>query len=180
MMTLRALATALLLIAPGLAFAAGGDDDTPPAPTPTTTQCPAGQIFDEDAATCIVIQDSRLDDDTLYQTARELAYHGRLQDALAVLARMSDQNDSRVHTYLGFVHRHLGNTDLSMAHYHAALAADADNLLARSYLGLAHLAADQRMLARAQLQQIRARGGAGSWPEQALNAALNTGIVADY
>ena len=57
------------------------------------------------------------------------------EDAQAVLAAHPDQTDSRVLTYWGFTHRKLGNRALSQAYYDQAIAADPDNLLARSYMG---------------------------------------------
>ena len=162
------------------ALAVGSGDDEPPQPTETTTECPDGTIYDEDAGSCVVIQDSHLDDDALYQATRELAYAGRLEDALLVLAQMSDPGASRVQTYLGFVHRQLGHDARALRHYTAALEADPDNVLARSYLGMAYVAWGEPDLARAELQQIRALGAAGSWPDRALARAIRTGFAPNY
>ena len=179
-MLLGRLAIAALTLVPLSALAVGFNDDEPPQPTETTTECPDGSVYDEDAAACVVIQDSRLDDDALYRAARELAYVGRLQDALAVLALMSEPNESRVQTYLGFVHRQLGDDARALHHYMTALRADPDNVLARSYLGMAHIAWGEPELARAQLQQIRARGAAGSWADRALARTIRTGFAPNY
>lgn len=179
-MILRSILSAALICLPATAFAVGGGDDSPPTPTRTTTECPEGQVFDDNAGECVAIQESRLDDDALYYAARELAYAGRLRDALQALALMSDPGESRVQTYLGFVQRRLGNADAALAHYAAALGADPDNLLARSYLGMAHVLDGRRDLARAELAQIRLRGGAGSWPDRALARAIRTGQVVNY
>ncbi len=177
-MTIR-LAAALLVATALPAFAAGGLDETPPTPTPTTTECPEGQVFDTDQNECVVIQDSQLDDDTLYRAARELAYADRLDDAVAVLALMSDQGDSRVLTYMGYTHRRMGRVQEGMDYYAAALTADPDNLLARAYLGMAHVLGDDPAAAWVQLAEIQTRGGRGTWPEQALQDALN-GTIRDY
>ena len=67
-----------------------------------------------------------------------------------------------------------------MSHYEAALAADPDNVLARSYLGMAYVAKGEFDLARAELLQIRARGAAGTWPDRALARAIRTGVLIDY
>lgn len=179
-MDLRAFAIAALIIAPHAAGAIGSDDDEPPQPTQTTIECPEGSIYDEEAEACVVIQESLLDDDALYRAARELAYFGRLDDALAVLGQISRPEESRVQTYFAFVNRQLGNDDLARTHYAAALNADPDNLLARAYLGMFHITKGEMAEARQQLQEIQARGGAGSWPHDALSEALSSGTLSDY
>jgi hypothetical protein len=52
---------------------------------------------------CVDPQSGALDDDTLYKAARELAYAEQYPETLKVLAQMSDPQDDRVLTYLGFV-----------------------------------------------------------------------------
>ncbi|MEM9523331.1 MAG: hypothetical protein AAF982_04960, partial [Pseudomonadota bacterium] len=108
-------------LAPSLALAAGSDTSTPPKSTKTTTECEAGQIYDTRTKTCVAARDSRLDDDQRYQAVRELAYAGRYQHSLKVLAAMSDQNDDRVLTYYGFNHRRAGRVALGMEFYRKAL-----------------------------------------------------------
>ena len=93
---------------------------------------------------------------------------------------MSDQTDDRVLTYLGFTHRKMGNVDLGMRYYHKALAKNPDNLLARSYLGQGLIEAGDADAAVAQLREIIARGGKGSWSETSLRTALNTGVTYSY
>ena len=165
---------------PHPSLAVGFNDDDPPTPTETTTECPDGTIYDDEAEACVAIEDSNLSDEALYGAARELAYAERYDDALAVLAIMSDQASSPVQTYLGFVHRKLGNIALARTHYDAALVADPDNLLARSYLGMFHLELGETASAQGQLDEIRARGGTGGWPERALSRAIVTGFSTDY
>jgi len=178
---LRAFLVASCCVGPSASLAVGfNDDDTPPQPTATTTECPEGTVYDETAEGCVVIEESNLTDDVLYDATRELAYAGRLTDALATLSMMTDLSDSRVQTYFGFIYRQLGEHNRAMAHYAAALQADPDNMLARSYLGMAHVAGGRLDLARAELQQIRARGAAGSWPDRALARAIRTGIMVNY
>ncbi|MBF9036623.1 tetratricopeptide repeat protein [Rhodobacterales bacterium HKCCE2091] len=179
-MPTRAVIAALAICLPAAALAVGSDRDDPPEPTPTTTECPEGQVFDTTAGACVAIEDSRLDDDALYRAARELAYAGRHGDALAVLARMSDQGESRVETYRGFIARSTGDTAAARVHYAHALAADPGNALARSYLGMAHVLDGRIDLARVQLAEIRARGGANTWPDRALARAIRTGTVTNY
>ena len=173
-----ALATALLL--PVSAFAAGSYDSGPPKTTKTTKACTASQIWDKKTKSCVDAKESRFNDDTRYDAARELAYVGRYDDALNVLAAMSDQKQSRVLTYYGFTHRKAGRTDLGMTYYAAALKADPDNILARSYMGQGRVEAGEYKAAFTQLAEIRARGGAGTWPEQALAQAITSGKTYNY
>lgn len=176
----RAAVLAAFLALPASVHAVGFNDDDPPTPTPTTTQCPDGAVYDPETEECVVIEESRLDDDALYDAVRELAYAGRLGDALRAVRRMSDQTDTRVQTYLGFIARRQGDGARALIHYAAALEADPDNVLARSYLGQAHVAAGRMDMARQQLLEIRARGAEGSWPDRALAGAIETGLLTDY
>lgn len=173
------LTTALLF--PMAAFAAGSSSDSsPPKPTQTTTTCQDGQVWDKKTKSCVDAQESRLDDDTRYGAVRELAYAGRYNDALYVLAAMSDQNESRVLTYYGFTHRKAGRTDLGMQYYNAALKADPDNVLARSYMGQGLVASGKIEEARVQLAEIEARGDTSGWPATSLRKALQTGKTYNY
>lgn len=168
---------AAVLASPAFAV---GDLSTPPTPTQTTEVCPEGAVLDADASACVVIQDSHLDDDTLIQTARELAYASRFEDAINLLGRASDQGDTMVLTYLGFSHRSAGRFDVGLAYYDQALEVNPDNLLARAYMGMAFIEAGEPALARFELAQIRQRGGSGSWPERALAEAIETGQTLRY
>jgi hypothetical protein len=47
-------------------------------------------------------------------------------------------------------------------------------------MGMAWLIQGQPGQARTQLAEIRARGGAGGWPEQALAAAIEQGSADGY
>lgn len=176
------LSTGLSLASVGTALAVGSDDDTPPTPTQTTTECPEGAVWDVETATCVTIEETGLvtDPAALTRTVRELAYAGRHVDALALLARAPDQDDSMVLTYMGFSTRSLGDMAAGMAYYDRALAADPDNLLARAYMGMAYLITGQTDRAAAQLSEIRARDGAGRWPEEALAAAIAQGAASGY
>ena len=177
---MRRLASVIAICLPSTALAVGGLDETPPTETQTTTECAAGQVWDAAEGACVAPKESNLDDDTLYRAVREFAYTGDYDAALGTLAAMSDQEDDRVLTYLGFVNRKLGRTDMAMDHYRRALAQNPDNLLARSYYGQALVLGGNMAGAEAQLTEIRARGGRGSWPEVSLRLALNGGTVSSY
>jgi predicted Zn-dependent protease len=87
---------------------------------------------------------------------------------------------SEVLTLTAFAHGRAGEIDTALPIYVAALAADPDNLLARAYMGLALIAADRPDDAALQLQEIRARGGEGSWPDRALSQGLEAGEPIGY
>ncbi|MCU4653857.1 tetratricopeptide repeat protein [Roseibacterium sp. SDUM158016] len=164
----------------GPALAIGPEDDSPPAPTRTTTECPAGQVWDAETEACTAIEQSRLPEDILRRTARELAYAGRSDDALELLQRSGAPEASEVLTLTAFAHGRAGRIDTALPIYDRALAADPGNLLARAYMGLALIAAGRSEDAGMQLAEIRARGGAGSWPDRALSRGLAAGAPVGY
>ena len=172
------LLTAALMI-PTLAFAAGSDSTTPPKPTQTSSDCTAGQIFDEKTATCVDKSSSLIDDDARYEAVRELAYLGDSPRALDMLSAMNPE-DSRVLTYRGFIARKTGDMDAAMTYYTAAIAANADNILARSYMGQGLVEAGDRDAAKLQLAEIRTRGGRNTWAEVSLSQAIRTGLGSSY
>lgn len=176
---LPACATAISLLLTTPALAVGGGSSAPPTPTPTS-DCPSGQIWDENRSECVPIQSGALDDETLYEAVRELAYAERLDDALLALAAMSDQQDDRVLNYRGFIARQQGDFATARHYYNAAIAANPDNLLARSYLGMGLVERRYTAAARLQLQEIVDRGGEGTWAHLALAEAIETGRSTRY
>lgn len=176
---MRTVLSAVLIALPAAAFAAGGDE-TPPKPTKTTKECAGKRVWDDKKGRCVRAQNSSLDEQGLYDAVRELAYAGRLLDAQAVLAAMPDQQDDRVLTYWGFTHRKLGGLDVGMQFYQRALAVNPDNILARSYMGQGLLEAGDLPGAKAQLAEIRARGGKNTWAERSLAQAIQTGKSYNY
>ncbi|MEL6643962.1 MAG: tetratricopeptide repeat protein [Pseudomonadota bacterium] len=172
---MRKTAIAFTLVAPALAWAVGSEDSTPPTPTKTTTECADGMVWDAATDSCVAPQESNLSDDVLYDAAREFAYVGQFKHALDALAAMSDPTEDRVLTYLGFAHRQNGNAETGMAYYQQAIAKNPDNLLARAYMGQAYVKLGALDMAREQLVEIRARGGERTWPELALERAIESG-----
>ncbi len=170
---------ALSFLLAGPALAVGGGSSSPPATTPTT-DCPAGEVWDQTRGSCVPIQQGALEDDVLYEAVRELAYAGRLDDAALALTAMSDQGDDRVLNYRGFIARQQGDFATARRYYDAAIAANPDNLLARSYLGMGLVERYQLAAAREQLQEILDRGGEGSWPHLALAEAIESGQTTRY
>lgn len=169
------LAACLVVLSGVPALAVGSEDPVPPRPSETTTTCPEGFVFDVALQRCMTPERSTNDQATLYGILRELAHVGRYDDALAVLALMQDQGDPAVLTYYGFVTRKTGDVAAGMAFYEAALAVDPAFHLARSYMGQAFVEAGNPDAARAQLSEMRARGGRGTWAELSLRMAIERG-----
>ncbi|EAR51490.1 hypothetical protein OG2516_17256 [Oceanicola granulosus HTCC2516] len=176
-MRLTVFATLAILPAAALAVT---DTDTPPAPSETTQVCEEGLVWDRATETCLPPEQSTNDDSARLEDARELAYAERYAEALTVLETVQDREAPRVLTYLGFATRKSGDVEAGMAYYDAALAADPDLHLARAYRGMALIEAGDTAAARRELTEIRARGGAGGWPERALAEALYTGVTTRY
>ena len=168
------------LTLPAIAVAAGSGSSNPPAPTQTTTKCTKTQVWDEKTQKCVNAQSGMLDNDTLFQAAREIAYAGRPDDALVVLSAMTEGDTDRVLTYKGFANRKAGRIDEGMKYYQAALIQNPDNILARSYMGQGLVLEGKFDLAKLQLQEIVARGGEGTWAEESLKQALATGQTFAY
>ena len=174
---MRMILAATLALAPHLALAAGSDDSEPPTPTETTTECEKGTVWDEKTKTCIKAEDSSLNDDQRFGAVRELAYAARYDEAMAVLAAMTEGETSRVMTYQGFLLRQTGRIEEGIAAYERAIAMDPGNILARSYYGQLLVQMDELAMAEDQLTQIRASGGTGTWAETALATAIKTGVT---
>lgn len=177
---MRMILAAALIFAPHLALAAGSDDSEPPTPTETTTECAKGEVWDEKTKACIKAEDTSLNDDQRFGAVRELAYAGRHDEALAILATMTEGETSRVMTYQGFLLRQTGQIEEGIAAYERAIALNPQNILARSYFGQLLVQMDELQLAQAQLDAIRAADGAGTWAETALVNAITTGVTYTY
>jgi len=174
---MRMILAAALVLAPYAVFAAGSDDSEPPKPTETTTECEEGLVWDEKTKTCVKPDDQSLNDDQRFGAVRELAYAGRFEAAQVVLAAMTEGETSRVMTYRGFLLRQTGEIEAGIAAYERALALDPANILALSYYGQLLVQMDELALAEAQLTQIRAQGGQGTWAEPSLANAIATGVT---
>lgn len=177
---MRLVPALLLSLLPAMAYAAGSDSAEPPKTTKTTTECKTGEIWDEKTQACVDADGASLDDNQRFDAVRELAYAGRPEAALVVLSTMTEGRTDRVLTYLGFANRKAGRVDLGFRYYAEALEQNPANILARSYLGQALVERGDIALARAQLNEIRARGGAGSWAETTLALAVGTGQTTNY
>jgi tetratricopeptide (TPR) repeat protein len=177
---MRFALAAALAFAPQLAFAAGSDDSEPPTPTETTTECAKGEVWDEKTKACIKSEDSSLNDDQRFGAVRELAYAGRPDEAMAILATMTEGETARVLTYQGFLLRQTGRVEEGISAYERAIALDTNNMLARSYYGQLLVQMNEMELATLQLAAIRMHGGGGTWAERALSDAITTGVTTTY
>jgi predicted Zn-dependent protease len=101
-----------------------------------------------------------------------MAKTGEYEEALKVLGSVSDQNDPRVLTMLGFVKRHLGHVDEAFGYYAKALAANPNMTSTRQYLGEAFLQTGEPAKAKEQLAQIANRCGTTCEDYQQLAAAI--------
>ena len=70
---MRYLLLAAALVLPLPALSAGGDTMTPPTPSETTKTCKGQQVWDEVKGRCVAPKESSLDQDGLFEAARELA-----------------------------------------------------------------------------------------------------------
>ena len=174
------LLAALVAALPVATFAVGSDDTSPPVNTDTTKTCTNGTVWNPDTKSCVAPTDSSLNDANLFRAVRELAYFGRLKDAERVLDAMTEQDADGVLTYRGFIARKSGRTDEAYEWYVRALEQNPDNLLARSYLGQGYVEEGRFELARAELSEIRARGGRATWAEFSLRMALRSGQGVSY
>ncbi len=177
---MRLILAAFFATVPFASFAVGSDESAPPTPTETTTECKDGTVYDADTKVCVKPEEARLDNDARFRAVRELAYADRPDDALRVLATMTEGDTDRVLTYRAFATRKAGNLEQGLALYDQALAQNPDNILARSYLGQAYVTMGEMDLARAQLDEITTRGGAGTWALASLTQAIQTGATLNY
>ena len=118
---MRALAILMMTALPFAAFAAGSDDTAAPTPTQTSEDCKDGEIWDEKTSLCVAPETTGMNNDTRFLAVRELAYAGRPDDALRVLASMTEGKTDRVLTYLGFANRKAGRLEEGLAYYAQAL-----------------------------------------------------------
>ena len=169
-------ATALLLgvLPAGAVGSDSGGSETPPQKTQTTTQCKKDEIYDAKQDKCVKVEKSSMNDDQKYDAARELAWFGRPEEAIAILSSLGETDRPNVQNYLGFAHRKAGRLDAAMVHYARALSLDPDYVLARSYMGQGLIAMGDIDGAKMQLAEIRRRAGTVNYAYVALDQALRT------
>jgi tetratricopeptide (TPR) repeat protein len=140
-----------LLAAPALAADTGGS---------SVPACKTGQVYDKASKKCVEQQGGGIiDDDSLYETGRQLALSGRYGEAIEVLSLAANKADPRILNYLGYAHRKQGRVLVGLGYYEEALKVDPDYTLVREYLGEAHLQLGDLAKAREQLAEIEKRCG---------------------
>ncbi len=164
---------ALAFSAPAMAAGEETDQTKPPPKTETTTKCANGKIWDKKKKECVAPKKSSFNDDDLYKAAREFAYAGQYENAIAALRLAENQNDPRILNYLGYANRKAGRMELGMSYCRKALLADQNYILARSYMGQALMEQGDVQAARVQLVEIRDRGGENTWAYRSLLQSLN-------
>lgn len=165
---LRGLAAALALatgVAPALAAkdsAPAGKCDAHAAGSPAWTACATAN--------------TALSDAELFYAGYWMARIGRYGEAISYLAQARTP-DARTLTYLGFATRKAGDVAGAFTYYRRALAIDPDFVVARAYMGEAHLAVGDVAAAEGQLAEIARRCGAtcAAYDDLARNIAKATG-----
>ncbi|MCC0043880.1 MAG: tetratricopeptide repeat protein [Brucellaceae bacterium] len=141
----------------GSAFAAG--ESSGGGSTNASTQCSGGKVYSEQMKKCVDPEESRLDDNSLYEAGRAFAKAGRYGDAIIVLSTIAANGDPRVLNYLGYSHRKQGRIAVGLGYYEEALRLNPDFTLAREYMGEAYLQLGDVGSARNQLREIANRCG---------------------
>ena len=95
-----AFLAAPLLATPVHAAGDGSSSDTP--------KCTGGKVWDKAKKKCVDPQRGMIDDDSIYETGRDLAMAGRYGEAITVLSLAADKSDPRILNYLGYSHRKSG------------------------------------------------------------------------
>ncbi|WP_299860441.1 tetratricopeptide repeat protein [uncultured Hoeflea sp.] len=156
------LATAVGVSMSPAAFAAG---DGGSGASDTTSQCRNGKVWDKRQGKCVDPQKGAIDDDSLYEAGRDLAYAGRYDQAIDVLTLASNRNDKRILNFLGFAHRKAGRLEVGIGYYLQALEIDPEYALVREYYGEALLMKGDLEGARAQLSAIESLCGSQACEE---------------
>jgi tetratricopeptide (TPR) repeat protein len=153
------LVAAPLAIGPALSAGGGGGGGGGGGnPVPT---CKRGEVWDKNKRKCIVQRIGALDDDSIYETGRSLAMHGRYGEAITILSLAADKTDPRILNYLGYSHRKMGRVQVGLGYYQEALRNNPDYTLVREYMGEAHLQLGDVAAAKVQLDEIKKRCGTG-------------------
>ncbi len=135
--------------------------------------CKRKMVWDKKKKKCVKVKKSSgLDDDNLYEAARDLAYHQRYEEAIDVLKLAANPNDPRILNYMGYSTRKLGRVEEGLTYYQAALKADPDYTLVMEYMGEAFLQLGKVDKAREQLAEIEKRCGVGCREYTMLDKAI--------
>jgi tetratricopeptide (TPR) repeat protein len=160
---------ASLLSAPALAM--GGSDGSSGS-SKTTQKCKKGEVWDKQKKKCVNPKQGMLDDESIYEAGRDLAYAGRYDEAINVLTLAADKRDPRILNFLGYAHRKSGRVNVGLGYYQEALRMDPDYTLVREYLGEAYLQIGDMAKAKNQLAEIEKRKGRDCAEYRVLSAEI--------
>ncbi len=110
------------------------------------------------AWTACANEHAALSDAELFYAGYWMAQTGRYDEAIGYL-KQARSPDARTLTYLGFATRKSGDVDTALGYYRQALAMAPDYVVARAYLGEAHIARGDLASARSELGEIARRCG---------------------
>ena len=148
-------------------------DTTKPKKPLFAVKCKEGKVWVKAKLRCMEEEEAKkLEQSSIYETGRDLAYIGEYDKAIRWLTLAPDQSDPRVNNMLGFSNRKLGNMDVALAHYYKAINADPDYSLVREYLGEAYIQLGMLEKAREQLTEIERICGGRSCEEYGKLAEL--------
>lgn len=152
-MRMAGLALGLAFGIAGAAFAAG-ESGSDSGTSNTVRNCKSGEAWDKAQKKCVAPKKGALDDDSIYEAGRDLAYAGRYDEAIDVLSLAANRNDKRILNFLGFAHRKSGRLEVGVGYYRQAIEIDPSYTLVREYYGEALLMKGDVDGARAELATI--------------------------
>jgi tetratricopeptide (TPR) repeat protein len=156
-------------VAPSFAMDSGGNSGSNPKP-----HCKKNEVVKN--GKCVPKNPGVLPDEDLFQQGRNLALAGEYDWAIGVLETVSNKNDPRVLTYIGYSNRKAGRFEEAFNYYNKALAIDPNSVLTREYLGEGYVAAGKIDLAKAQLTEIASRCGTTCEEYQELAEHIESGV----
>jgi tetratricopeptide (TPR) repeat protein len=162
-----ALVTAGLLASFAMAGPAWSAGDTSNQPSKTANDCKTGEVWDKEQKKCVAPKKGEIDDDSIYEAGRDLAYAYRYDEAIDVLQLAANRSDPRILNFLGYANRKAGRLEVGIGYYREAIAIDPAFTLARSYYGEALLLKEDVSGAMEQLAAIEKLCGSVSCKEYA-------------
>jgi tetratricopeptide (TPR) repeat protein len=105
------------------AFAMGGSGDTSGS-SKTVQKCKKNEVWDKNKKKCVVPKQGMLDDESIFEAGRDLAYAGRYDEAINVLTMAANKEDPRILNFLGYAHRKSGRVNVGLGYYQEALRMD--------------------------------------------------------
>ena len=140
----------------GSAGSAGGSSSSSQKQIPN---CKRAMVWNKIKRKCVAQQQGELDDNSIFETGRDLALAGRYDEAITILTLAADKTDARILNMLGYSHRREGRVNVGIGYYHEAILNDPSYTPVREYLGEALLQIGDLAAAKAQLAEIEKRCG---------------------